>query len=76
MAKIIMAHCPEQALTLGDFFATLSAPHVEGYLKTDDEDSLVQLARTVPQGMLAMVLHRSTCRLGMPQGKLLKSPGV
>jgi hypothetical protein len=43
--------------TFGDLLPAFGAPDVEGDFKTDDEDPLVNLTCSVPQGMLTMVLQ-------------------
>lgn len=46
-----------EAHTLANEVVALAAPHVEGHLKADDKDPLVQLFGTLTQRVLALLLH-------------------
>ena len=46
-----------EAHALADEVAAAGAPHVEGHLEADDQDALVQLLGSLPQGVLALLLQ-------------------
>lgn len=48
-----------RCLTLGNLLAALVAPDVEGYLKADDQDALVNPCGPLTKGVGAMVLRVS-----------------
>ncbi len=46
-----------EAHALADEVLAAEAPDVEGHLKTDDQNSLIELLGTLPQWMLSLLLH-------------------